>query len=83
MTRYLFIPGTSLCAIAAFAAALGLTNVSAAPSADVAKRCVHYSYMAYPYKRPGAAPMSGDRQAYIKDCFARNGDVPAPTPPKS
>ena len=83
MTRYLFIPGTGLPAIAAFAAALGLTNVSAAPSADVAKRCVHYSYMAYPYKRPGAAPMSGDRQAYIKDCFARMVTYPHQTPPKS
>ena len=83
MTRYLLLPGTSLCAIVAFAAALGFPNVSAAPSADVAKRCVHYSYIAYPYKRPGAVHMSGDRQAYVKDCFAKNGDVPAPTSPKS
>ena len=83
MTRFLLVPGTSLCAIATFVAALGLTSVSAAPSAEVAKRCVHYSYMAYPFKRPGAVHMSGDRQAYFKDCIAKNGDVPAPTPPKS
>lgn len=55
---------------------------SASPSAEVAKRCVHFGYVAYPFKRPGSGPMSGDRQAYIKDCLAKNGDVPAPTPPK-
>ena len=53
----------------------------AAPSAEVAKRCMRYSYVVYPYKRPGAVPMSGDRQAYFKDCIAKNGDVPVPTPP--
>ena len=51
----------------------------AAPSAEVAKRCVHYAYIAYPFKRPGSVPMSGDRQAYIRDCFAKNGEVPVPT----
>jgi hypothetical protein len=60
------------------AAALNIADVSAAPTAEVAKRCIHYSYMVYPYKRPGAAPMNGDRQAYVKDCFAKNGDVPEP-----
>jgi hypothetical protein len=54
----------------------------AAPSAEVAKRCIHYSYIVYPYKRPGAVPMSGDRQAYFKDCMAKDGEVPAPTPSK-
>jgi hypothetical protein len=83
MTRLLLALGARVSAVAAFALVLGLTNVSAAPSADVAKRCVHYSYMAYPFKRPGAVHMSGDRQAYFKDCVAKNGDVPAPTPPKS
>jgi hypothetical protein len=51
----------------------------AAPTAEVAKRCLHYSYVVYPFKRPGAVPMSGDRQAYFKDCLAKNGDVPVPT----
>ncbi len=69
-------------AAAVVAATFSIADVSAAPSAEVAKRCIHYSYMVYPYKRPGAAPMSGDRQAYIKDCFAKNGDVPAPEPHK-
>lgn len=53
---------------------------TAAPSAEVAKRCMHYSYVVYPYKRPGAVRMSGDRQAYFKDCMAKNGDVPTPAP---
>jgi hypothetical protein len=66
-----------------FAAGVALSLPSlafAAPSADVAKRCVHYAYIAYPFKRPGSAPMSGDRQAYIRDCFAKNGEVPVPAP---
>jgi hypothetical protein len=67
-------------AAAVVAAALNIAGVSAAPTAEVAKRCIHYSYMVYPYKRPGAAPMNGDRQAYVKDCFAKNGDVPEPEP---
>lgn len=53
MTRFLLALGASLSAIVTFVAALSLSSVSAAPSAEVAKRCVHYSYMAYPYKRPG------------------------------
>jgi hypothetical protein len=68
----------------AIAAGLVLTlspAVRAAPTVEVAKRCVHYAYIVYPWKRPGSGPMSGDRQAYINDCFAKNGDVPTPTPP--
>jgi hypothetical protein len=57
--------------------------VRAAPTVEVAKRCVHYAYIAYPWKRPGSGPMSGDRQAYINDCFAKNGAVPVPTPPSN
>ena len=53
----------------------------AAPTAEVAKRCLHYAYILYPYKRPGAVPMSGDRQAYFKDCLAKDGDVPLPAGP--
>jgi hypothetical protein len=67
--------------IAGVALALNSPGVSAAPSAEVAKRCLHYAYIVYPYKRPGAVRMSGDRQAYFKDCMEKNGDVPAPTPP--
>ena len=66
---------------AGLALALSPAAVRAAPNAEIAKRCVHYSYIAYPWKRPGSGPMSGDRQAYINDCFAKNGDVPAPTAP--
>jgi hypothetical protein len=66
---------------ASLALALSSGAVRAAPTAEVAKRCVHYAYIAYPWKRPGSGPMSGDRQAYINDCFAKNGEVPTPTPP--
>lgn len=65
----------------ACAVMVGISAASAAPSAEVAKRCIHYAYVAYPFKRPGSVPMSGDRQAYIKDCMAKNGDVPAPPRP--
>jgi hypothetical protein len=54
----------------------------AAPSAKTAKRCIHYSYVVYPYKRPGSVHMSGDRQAYLKDCMAKEGNVPVPAPTK-
>jgi hypothetical protein len=67
-----------LALIAAFN--LDLSGVSAAPSAEVAKRCLHYAYIVYPFKRPGAVRMSGDRQAYFRDCMAKNGDVSVPTP---
>jgi hypothetical protein len=68
--------------LAAVSSCLDVPSIaSAAPTAEVAKRCIHYSYIAYPYRRPGAGPMNGDRQAYVKDCFEKNGDVPAPTPP--
>jgi hypothetical protein len=77
MTRFLS-PLGALTAALTLATALGLTNASAAPSAEVAKRCMRYSYVAYPFKRPGAVPMSGNRQAYFKDCMAKDGDVPAP-----
>jgi hypothetical protein len=53
------------------------------PSAEVAKRCMHYSYLAYPYKRPGSVRMSGDRQAYFRDCMQKEGKVAEPVPPKS
>ena len=63
---------------------LAQTPAVAAPSAEVAKRCMHYSYVVYPYRRPGAVRMSGDRQAYFKDCMAKNGDpAPAPTTNKA
>jgi hypothetical protein len=57
------------------------STVSAAPTAEVAKRCLHYAYTVYPFKRPGAVSMSPDRQNYFKDCMSKNGEVPAPSPP--
>jgi hypothetical protein len=53
-----------------------------APSAETARRCMHYSYVVYPYKRPGSVRGSGDRQAYFKDCVAKDGNVPAPVSAK-
>jgi hypothetical protein len=53
----------------------------AAPTAEVAKRCLRYAYIAYPFKRPGAVPMSGGRAVYFRDCLAKNGDVPVPVRP--
>src|ERR1700722_34313 len=64
--------------IAGFSLMLHPWAASAAPTAEVAKRCLHYAYVIYPFKRSGAVPMSGDRQAYFKDCLAKNGDVAAP-----
>ncbi len=54
----------------------------AGPSPETAKRCMHYSYLAYPYMRPGSVRGSGDRQAYFRDCMAKDGDVPAPASAK-
>jgi hypothetical protein len=70
-----------LAVIAAIALFSSPPAALAAPTAEVAKRCLHYSYLVYPFKRPGAVPMSGDRQAYFRDCMAKNGDVPAPARP--
>ena len=59
-------------------ASLAGASAQAGPSAEVAKRCMHYSYLAFPYQRPGAVRMSGDRQAYFKNCMAKEGQVPEP-----
>lgn len=56
-------------------------SASAAPTAEVAKRCHRYAYVAYPFKRPGAARMSPDRENYFRDCLAKDGEVPAPAAP--
>jgi hypothetical protein len=60
----------------------GLPAAVAGPSPEVARKCMHFSYIAYPYKRPGSVKMSGDRQSYFRDCMAREGNVPEPAPPK-
>lgn len=57
------------------------SQVSAAPTSEVAKRCLHYAYIAYPHRPPGVAPASGDREAYFRDCLKKDGEVPTPTPP--
>ena len=57
-------------------------SASAGPTAETAKRCMRYSYLVYPYKRPGSVSMSGDRQTYFRDCMAKDGNVPPPTSAK-
>jgi hypothetical protein len=47
-------------------------TASAAPSPEIAKQCLRAAYMLYPYKRPGAAPMTGDRLFFFKDCVAKH-----------
>jgi hypothetical protein len=56
-------------------------QASAAPTAEVAKRCIHFAYILYPFKKPGAAPASGAREAYFRDCLNKDGEVPEPEPP--
>ncbi|MGY4234711.1 hypothetical protein ACVIIW_003658 [Bradyrhizobium sp. USDA 4449] len=69
----------------ALIATLGIaapTGAAAGPSAEVAKKCMHFSYLAYPYRRPGSVKMSSDRQSYFKDCMSKEGNVLEPSPPK-
>ena len=53
-------------------------NTAPAPSADIARRCLRYAYIVFPYKRPGSVRGSGDRQAYYRDCITKDGNVPEP-----
>jgi hypothetical protein len=62
--------------------AAGLSPTAAGPSAETAKKCMRYSYLLYPYKRPGSVRMSGDRNNYFRDCMAKDGHVPEPPPTK-
>jgi len=57
-------------AIAAFIALVPAAT-SAAPSPEVAKDCLRAAYMLYPYKRPGAAPMNGERLSFFRNCVAK------------
>lgn len=52
----------------------------AAPDAEIAKRCLRAAYMVYPYKRPGAAPMNGDRLHFFQQCMAQEGTRSAEAP---
>lgn len=60
----------------------GLSPATAGPSAETAKKCLRYSYLLYPYQRPGSVRMSADRNNYFRDCMAKEGIVPEPAPPK-
>ncbi|WP_338831634.1 hypothetical protein [Bradyrhizobium sp. 27S5] len=67
-----------------FSAVLALLMASsaavAAPDAETAKRCLRAAYMVYPYKRPGAAPMNGDRLHFFQQCVAQGGSKSAEVP---
>lgn len=62
-------------------ATAGSSPAIAGPNAETAKKCVRYSYLLYPYTRPGSVRMSGDRNAYFRECMAKDGNVPEPPPP--
>lgn len=70
------------CALLAIAGIAAPTGALAGPSAEVARKCMHFSYLAYPYNRPGSVKMSGDRQSYFKECMSKEGNVPQPAAPK-
>ena len=75
-------PQLGLAALTALATMTFVSSrVSAAPTAEVAKRCLHYAYIAYPRRPPGAAPASADRETFFRDCLNKDGEVPTPTPP--
>jgi hypothetical protein len=72
----------SILACGALALCMTQNAAFAAPSAQTAKKGMHFSYVAFPYKRPGSVKASGDRGTYFRDCMANDGNVPEPTPPK-
>jgi hypothetical protein len=39
------------------------------------------AYMVYPYKRPGAVPVNGERLTFFRNCMANQQANPAPEPP--
>ncbi|MDH2357453.1 hypothetical protein QCM80_43930 [Bradyrhizobium sp. SSUT112] len=60
-----------------------VTHASAAgPSAEAARKCMHFAYLAFPYKRPGSVRMSPDRQTFFRDCMTKDGKVPEPIAPQ-
>lgn len=67
--------------IVVLVASLQTGNAIAGPSAEIARKCMRYSYLVYPYKRPGSVRGSGDRQAYFRECVAKDGNVPQPPAP--
>ncbi|MGN1285265.1 MAG: hypothetical protein ACI4XG_01570 [Bradyrhizobium sp.] len=52
----------------------------AAPDAETAKRCLRAAYLVYPYKRPGAVPMNGDRLHFFQQCMTQEGNKSAEAP---
>jgi hypothetical protein len=67
--------------LAVVSLAMACSAASAEANAEAAKRCLRAAYLMYPYKRPGAVPMSGDRLSYFNDCMARQKNL-VPDPEK-
>lgn len=67
----------------ALAVSASMAELPVAPTPEVAKKCMIYSYRVYPWKRPGSVKGSPARGIYMRDCVAKGGDVPEPPePPK-
>ncbi|MCC8968463.1 hypothetical protein H8A95_40825 [Bradyrhizobium sp. Pear76] len=65
---------------AVLALVLSSTAAIAAPEAETAKRCLRAAYLVYPYKRPGVAPMNGDRLHFFQQCMAQDATKSAEAP---
>ncbi|WP_229196108.1 hypothetical protein [Bradyrhizobium acaciae] len=65
---------------AVLALLLSSTAAIAAPDAETAKRCLRAAYLIYPYKRPGVAPMNGDRLHFFQQCMTQDGRKSAEAP---
>lgn len=66
----------------ALAVSTSMAELPVAPTPEVAKKCMIYSYRVYPWKRPGSVKGSPARGIYMRDCVAKGGDVPEPPEPE-
>ncbi|MGX1108795.1 hypothetical protein AB7M47_007178 [Bradyrhizobium elkanii] len=74
------VTGISVRFSAVLALLLASSAAVAAPAAETAKRCLRAAYMVYPYKRPGAVPMNGDRLHFFQQCMAQDDMKSAEAP---
>ncbi len=66
----------------ALSVSISVAEVPVAPTPEVAKKCMIYSYRVYPWKRPGSVKGSPARGLYMRDCVAKGCDVPEPPEPE-
>jgi len=74
------VSGAAIRLSAVLALVLSSSAAIAAPEAETAKRCLRAAYLVYPYKRPGVAPMNGDRLHFFQQCMAQDGTKSAEAP---